>query len=319
MKIVQQRDLNILADLYRYRTLSGQQIKNVHFREKPKYIYRKLSLLKKEQLIESIQGVWLKNKKKGGCYFITEKGISLLKEHKMIESQQRRARDNKITGPALPHVIEINDLYSELIHYGWEFVPSREVKASEGMNRSALVRGALKDRRGKEYIVYFLEHDSKDETIERIANELKLHSFPNVIVLCKGKESYYKFQEAAKPVVVSGSLNVIPYPFALQVLKYFTDESIYFQLFSQYGMVTPIQAKNGFAEYEIDCNGEKMYIANYLLGDQMTRHFLSKYGPDRYQVDGRKVLLFAWEAQTLDLQQIIERNPYIVRIAPQFG
>ncbi|MCF6094517.1 replication-relaxation family protein [Microaerobacter geothermalis] len=317
MKNLTKRDIDILYNLYRYRTLSIDQIKRLYFVEKPGYAYRKLYLMKKAGLVESKQMVALKNGK-GGCYFITEKGIDILEEHKLTD-KRRRARDNKVENNSLAHFIEINDLLIELSNYLWSFIPSREVKEKRGMNRSALVKGALVDQDNKEYVLYLLENDSKEETIERIVNEIRTHSFSDCLILCKGQESYKKLKPAIKTVAVAGTLNILPYHFALRTLKQINGETSFVKIFTKYGEVTPIDSVNGFAKYIVDHHGKKKYIANYLFGDQMMLYFLELYTYDKYLMDGKEVLLFAWGGQVEELDNMFSQYPHIEIVVQRHG
>jgi hypothetical protein len=309
MKLLTQRDVDILYDLYRYRTLSVDQLKNVHFREKPSYIYRKLSLLKQEGFVDSYRLIALKNNKRGGCYYVTEKAIDLLEEYELID-QKRRARDNKVQGPALPHIIEVNELYVQLTHYGWQFNPSREVKAKFGMNRSAVIKGSLVNRDGKEFVIYLLEENSREDMIEQIAREIQAHDLKHVFLFCKGKESYFGIKRRIERII-AGTINALPYPFVLRVLKSLNGEQSFQQLFSRYGETQPIQTKHPFTGFIIYHKGEQKYIVNYLLGDQVSKYFLKKYAYDRYEMDGRNVLLFAWQGQLPELQEEFKAYPHI--------
>ena len=316
MEVLTERDTNLLFDLYKYRTLSIEQISNVHFNGKVGYTYRRLYLLKKEGFVHSYPLVRLKNDRRAGCYYITEKGIDILEELEMID-QARRARDNKVSGPALPHIIEINELFAQLSPSGWEFRPSREVKAAYGMNRSSLVNGSLVDKSNKEYMVYLLQESSREDTIEQITREIQTHDFEHVLILCKGKESYFDMKQALQRVLIAGTVNILLFPFALKVLKALNGEKAYQQLFMKYGPIYPVHTKHDFTRSIIHHQGEDKYLVNYLLGDQVSMYFLKKYTYDRYQMDRRRVMLFAWKGQMLELQEEFNAYPHIELVMVQ--
>src|SRR5437016_3622720 len=96
-----ERDLKILYDVYRYRTLTTGQVQNIYFSESTNrnYLYVRMHQLKKEKLIVSKPLIGNKGQKVTSCYFITEEGIALLERHGFLEGTSViRAKDNRVDG-----------------------------------------------------------------------------------------------------------------------------------------------------------------------------------------------------------------------------
>jgi DNA-binding PadR family transcriptional regulator len=300
----------ILYDLYRLRTLSVEQIRNVHFKGKESSVYVTLHRMKKNGLLESTCRVRSDGKKIAACYYIREKGIHHLYMQGKIK-KPRRAYDNKPDGKKLSYLIETNDLYVQLHEYDYEMIDAREWKSRFEMDRNAMVKAGLKTADGKEYGVYIFEQDvNEDKTLVRFKNEIKNNpQTSRFIIFFKGIDSFNKLYKQMNEVELShAETNLLPYTFGVNALKEFNTENQFVNLFAKYGVVKINDRSNTitslFADYILTVNGEEYYICNYLFRNEVARHYLRSYSIDRYQRDGRKVLIFTWQATEENLNSI---------------
>jgi hypothetical protein len=321
IKFFTERDLNILFDLLRYRTLTTNQINNLYFegKEKRDYLYRKMYLLKKEGLLESRPLIGERGRKKTACYVITNRGIGVLEEEGKIKGQRLSAKDNRVEGSQLYYIVETNELYAQLRLYGWEMQDSREIKRRYQMNRSNLIQGALVNPDKMVLGFYILQSNPDEETVIKIIKEIENARIQQFIIFCKAKEGYDKVQRKLnrKKGIIGPIIYVIPYEFGINILKQFVTEQDYVNLYNKYGSITSVNHKNLFARYIVHHQGEEKYVANYLLGDQNMLYFLKLYGPDRYQSENRKVLLFAWGGQIEEMEKEFKQYSHIQVIEPK--
>jgi hypothetical protein len=309
------RDINILHDLYQYRTLTAKQINIIHFgnREKLDYAYTRLHQLKKENLIEARPLLTELGRKSASCYFLTDKGIAFLIETGRIEPTNARAKDIRIEGRHLPAIVEVNQFYAELTPQ-WTFQDSREVKRKYHMNRANLIQGSLQNEEGNEFGLYLIQSNPEEETLLKLIKEILNERLKHYFIFCKGREGYIaiknKVREFEKDLILD-HLGILPYNKATEILKNCPNDWDCFSLFNQYGSVHPVQSKYAFTRYTIQHEGEEKFVANYLLGDHMMVYFLRRYNYERYQAEKKKVLLFVWNGQVLDMEEEFHAYPHI--------
>ncbi|MES1045606.1 replication-relaxation family protein [Bacillus sp. Gen3] len=288
----------LLFDLYRYRTLTVEQIRQIYFKERENTVYVALHRLKNKGWIDSTCRVNGKGKKVAACYYITEKGLTeLIREGKV--KNPRRAYDNKPEGKKIPYLIDINDLYTDLCHIGFEMIDAREWKEKYHMNRNSLVKAGLRTPDSKEYGVYLFESDvSEQVTLPRFKREISDNGQSNrFIIFFKGMQAYTKFKkQLSSEELTKGEMCLLPYKFGRRLLGDFPTQVQFVNLFTKYGQVKindfSNTITNGFSEYILMKKGEEAYICNYLLGNEVALYYLSKYTYDRFQRDGRKVYVF---------------------------
>lgn len=313
-------EMAILYDLYRYRTLSVEQLRNVHFQGKESSIYVKLHNMKREGLVNSTCRVRKDGKKIAACYYIAEKGIRQLVQQGKIE-KPRRAYDNKPDGKKIPYLIDTNELYVKLHSEGYEMYDSREWKSRFEMDRNAMIKAGLKAADGKEYGVYIFEHDLREEkTLQKFKNEIKNNSQTSrFFIFFKGKNAFEKiFKQMSEVEFSHKEINMLPLTFGINILKKFNIENQFVKYFTQYGEVKINDHSNTitslFSDYILTVEGEEYYICNYLLRNEVARHYLSNYTYDRYQRDGRKVAVFTWKETEKNLNSIeddLKQYPHI--------
>ncbi|MFT9486630.1 MAG: replication-relaxation family protein [Tepidibacillus sp.] len=232
MKATAELDLKILSDLYKYRTLSLQQLKKLYFTNSDHYVYRKLSILYKNGLVDRERIIDINTgRKNGSSYYITQKGIDLLNDHQLLEHNQpyspRKAKNIRLQ----PYVLALNELYVQLDLWKWK--DGREVKREFGFNNNAQVGGALIDPQGNTRFVYLIGRERKSKSInpdrekryievqskriQMINNEIQVHNLKNVIILIRNPELYKVFYDLYSQTPYECWL--FPYKTGINILK----------------------------------------------------------------------------------------------------
>ncbi|MDX8367205.1 replication-relaxation family protein [Cytobacillus sp. IB215665] len=288
----------ILYDLYRYQTLTIEQLKKVHFKGHEGSVYVSLHRMKKRGLVSSTCRVNEKGKKIAACYFITEKGIGHLEEVGLLH-EKRRAYDNKPSGKKIPYLIDINNMYVDLQESGYEMLNARDWKEQHHLNRNALVKAGLRTPDGKEYGVYLFETDLEESiTLPRFKKEIKEASQSNrFIIFFKGKDSYKKFKNSlGHEELTKGEMCLLPYNLGKKLLGELPKQDHLVKVFTNYGEVKINDRSNtvtsSFADYILEKDGQEFYVCNYVFGNEVALYFLTKYTKDRFARDGRRVYVF---------------------------
>lgn len=307
-----ERDLNILKDLYDYRTLTTRQVLANYF-DKPAYCYQRMHLLRKDGLINSRPLVGVFGQKQTSCYFITDKGIRLLLREGMIEEPVRKAKNIAVKGPHLRYVTEVNEIYLQLRDHGWLMMSGREVKRKYRLNRSSLIQGMIIDKDKECYGVYLVSDNPVEQTVSKIVTEIGNSRIPSHIVFCKGKNGYEMIRERADRmnVFVGGSLNILPFSNGVRILKSLRSASCIVNLYGRYGEVSRVNEGRMPYKHVIQHKGEEKYVTQLLTGDLMTHFSLSKYNHDMYKRERKGILVLAWAAQRKEIEKLFQSYPHI--------
>ncbi|MBG9790984.1 replication-relaxation family protein [Brevibacillus laterosporus] len=309
VKKLTERDLELLFGLYFMRTLTVQQLYDKYFESSSKrYTYLRLHQLKKAGYVESRPLINEEGYKRGAYYSVTKKGIDTLVHKGKIDSSSvgdhstiiRRACKNRPSRKEIKSMIERNSIYLILEKAGWTIIESRDFKRINGLNRGSVVKGGIRTDDGKEYALYVLAKTPRKYTVKKILTELKNSHIRNVIILMKSTVAYQEIITERR--LILDEMNILPYKIGLNILKKFPSDRSFVNIFTNFGVVSNVLNKHQFGKYlMITPSGEEKYICNYLLGDEMAIRFLKKYTWDRYELDGKKVVLFIWDNQLLEL------------------
>lgn len=289
IRIVQRKGtLDILEDLYHFRTLTIEQIKYVFFPHATDYVYRKMRRLVKEGLVESVRYG------KAARYQITQAGIDRLVEEGRL-TDARRVRDNTPDSRDISRIIRANDVYTYLTPFGFKVTDMREWKNRYGINRNAWVAAGVEtlDKK-KVYSVYFLLDNLSDEDIFRIRSEMEQSEISRYIMIFNDLKVYQKY--------VSNLSNTEKGLLELLLLSredlrlafpLFPSETSYIRLYERFGRVdrynTP-SSETSFTEHLLTLeDGSEYYVCNFLFLDMTKLHQVLSY---RY--DGRKIAFFSF-------------------------
>lgn len=303
-RIVQRNGtLDILEDLYYFRTLTIEQIKYVFFPDSSDYVYRKMRDMDKNGLVESVRFG------RAARYQITQNGIDLLVEEGRLTSA-RRVRDNTPEERDVKRIVRANDVYAYLSPFGFKITEMREWKSKYGINRNAWVAAGVETLDMKKaYSVYFLLDNMRDEDIFRIRSEMQHSEVSRYIMIFNDLRVYQKYvsnltstEKGLLELLLLSSEDLrLAFPL-------FPSETSYIRLYERFGCVeyhdTP-SSETSFAEHLLTIeDGSEYYICNFLFLDMA-----KLYQVQSYRYDGRKVALFCFpHGKAIAQTQLGERD-----------
>ncbi|RSL29690.1 hypothetical protein D7Z54_29860 [Salibacterium salarium] len=302
---------NILFDIYRYRIMSPQQLRALYFRGRESYVYRKIQLMKTKGLIES-KPVVRKGKKVEGVYYVTQKAIDYLAERGWI-SKTRRWDRNLPDWRRIEDILDENELYVQLHGCGAKVYEKREWKEKMGMHRTSYVTGGLSIF-NKEYHVYMLNGKSSDKTIDRIQREIITErSLSRHIIFFKDLPAYQKYTSELNDEKGKIELLLLSYLYLpLRMGFLLTGAPIKKYLEYTYN-ITPSQViyydtQNQFADFEVEIQGERYFVADMLLNDFIKLQQIQRYPSDGYERHGKKILLLCWPEKVHEFEKYINTD-----------
>lgn len=314
------KDILILWDLYQYRVLNKQTIKDRYFPNSKCYVDQRIKILKYNKCIKTGTyggGVGERKGKKGFPFYqITQKGISVLRERGYTAKQNEDML--RIQEKAIPYYVEVGRIALNVTPYGWAFKDSRAIKKEFHLNRGDQIHGSLTSPNGTEYGFYVLEAATTElnmrKTIKEISRlnnrENRTKTLRNFIIFAKGQDSIDHFIEKANEeqydykgmkikdrLRPSGALCVIPLDYGIAYLQSALSDKSYFEsIFKR--KKSPVQwlapsDKTGF-EFIAKHQGRKVYVVNMLDGDlskvdEIEDYFddaqrSRRFGEERYDV-----------------------------------
>ncbi|ALX47715.1 replication-relaxation family protein [Lentibacillus amyloliquefaciens] len=315
IKRLQPLDIQILKYLYDYRALSTEQISEFHDMTMP-YTYRKLNILRNTGYIKSepIRGYIKSQSRQGNYHRISETGIACLR--KQGYPVERRADDLRVRRFHLPFVLSTNNILVKLEQVGWTVQDSRDVKRQHNLNRSSNVQGIITSPAGPAFTIYTFMHSTSAKNLEKIIREIDQHRsdvtiqtgqrhFDAYAFFARGQESYDQVVNRlldSRAIRECESLKVFPQTFGIEYLSTFlaSETELQKELENQYqnnlsfmpdntefkGVGHP-DGLNQIVQYQ----DEEMYFINLLDTDLVKIKHIMQYRKDRYERNGRKVLV----------------------------
>lgn len=292
--------LNILEDLYNLRALTTEQLSS-RFDYSIRHIGRITRELQAEQLLitEKVRGYERHKGFQGNYYRISTKGIRYLNQADFKTS--RTADQLRVSEYYLPYILSLNDLYLRVEPHGWEVINSRDVKAKFNLNRGDNIHGMLISPDGTKYGIYIFLNSVIEYNMKKIKSEISRYNntdFPNMLILCKNEDGFnqvvselHEFTDIVKYV----TFKVLPFGFGIKYLKTFGSKYKELDFLSNFG-VTPYpeadisEAPMGLETVVIHEDEEK-YLVNMLDNDLEKLRTIRNYRKERYEFDGRKVLI----------------------------
>lgn len=305
---VQPIDLAVLYDLYRYRALSTQHIMKRHF-SGGQYGYRKIYILKNSGYISNYTYKGISSGKRAAYYRITDKGINVLLDKKVI-SKPMRAFDLQVSKERLSYLKDVNTIMVELSIYGWQFKDSRQVKAKYILERGSLIQGLFISPDDKEYSLYLIAGEAEEKTVNKVLNEIKNLVIGDSLVFVKSIQSYQRFKKLREQNnIINQSIHLLPYSdYSFNVLQKLSTKSQLVKYFTSYLQIK--DSPNPNFDYLTEHEGEEKYLVNLMTNDLMRVFRVKKfYTLDRYQSDGRKVLLAS--PLTAELEEEFRHYPHV--------
>lgn len=258
-----ERDVLILEELYQLQAIRARDLVDTHFKGK-EYGLQRLQRVCDKGYIERTFTVKNSGQRNQSVYSITDKGIEELLKLGRV-TQERRARDLRLTGWEMLARIEVSKVAINLAKEGWEVVGSRDTKQRLGLpwnsNIQCLFVSTAPER--KQYRVYYMGQTIKENTLTKLQAELE-EDRNNSLIL-------YKTEEILEET-----------PAYLDFVKYYTNKHI--SLFHSPICLMPL------IEWETATGGKQNFVLNALLygGQPKLEQYLRdhydqvKYGDNRY-------------------------------------
>lgn len=322
---IQERDLAILYDLYRYRVLTTDQIKRKYFSDSKYYVNRKLNMLRNSGWISTFSVSRNDGRKGRAHHRLTDRGINVLKVHGY--SIKRKAFDLLVTDESLPYLIEANNIMVELSPHDWKMRDSRETKERYNMNRGDQMHGTLLSPNGTEYGFFVLEKGTLDKNMAKVVQEIWATSegLTHFIIFAKGMDSIRHFVERSREqkLVTSGSLCVMDLAFGIEYLQSrLSDKRSFKRIFQDER--APVYWLGPSTKRRFECiaryQEEEVYFVNLLDTDLMKVEAIHNYLGDlprmqRFGEKPRRVLVLTTpELKSLHeelLEELLGESPYI--------
>lgn len=289
VKRIQPIDLAILRNLYRYRVLTTQQIRQKFFKDSNQYVYKKMYVLKNSRWVKAFPITRENGQKLTSGYRLTDTGIALLKQQG--DNITHNADDLKVSKATLTYLLTTNDIMVHL-HPEWAFRDSREIKNRYNLNRGDMIQGAFVGKGDIDYAFYVLLHHTHEVNINKMVREIKTSNMAHHIIFTKGKSSFDRFIEHAMKnnLMTGGSLCIVPYGFGLRYFKRFSSIEPLVEIMRNYGTIKPVH--HPLFDLLIETEKRKeTYFVNLLDTDLMKIHTIHRYTNDEYRKDGRRVLV----------------------------
>lgn len=312
------RDLELLHDLYRVRTMTKAQVEAKYFARTRAYTYRRMRMLKEADVVQTesryaeVNGEW----KKAAHYRITEAGIRLLVKAGLLNEGETRARDLELSEPQRQYILDANELHVRMPER--KYLDSRAIKRRYELNRGNLTVGGFETERG-DYMVYVLQTDVQERTLVKIVREIGLiaRRLCGVLVYGKSGEAQTAFGRMVEKLgLVTGGVPVHVLPFSARGIA-ITERLILGdglgELLAPYGTLAAAQGRYGIRYGMRNPAWEKgKYVIEYLTSDILTTETgLRDYQPDVYREAGRDVLLFCWPEEAERLRERVKLMPYM--------
>jgi len=302
------RDMELLKDLYELRILTIQQIKSLYFADSGHYVYNRLIKMKQEGLVGTVPLLEKRNKmmsKVGACYYITNLGIKQIEDE--IEDEDIRTESRNIVKiKNLRRQLLVNNIPVTLREKGFNWIESRKTKQEYHLNKGDLIAGIL-ERNGSRLAVYVPNND--DDVKKRITAEISrisLMGLADFLILCPKPEILEKYQDLD---ATARSIMVLPFREGMTLLsRVFSTGFLTEQIEKKLNLnLRPVS--HGFAKYVVRDERREYYVTDLLLNDLVIKRSLDAYTPEHARGD-RPVYLFLWDGQEEEKKHF-ENKPHI--------
>lgn len=316
------RDLNILGDIYRVKTLTLNQIARIHFRTFP-YAKKRMNILYNEGYLHKKPLIKDQGGKRGVCYYISEKGLDAIEVVSTVPAMRM------VDGTQQPYRVNINEIFVSIATSGWPnwiWLDSREVKSEFKLNRSLKISGAIQEVKTSEnelesmptYGVYFIPNDSAEKYVIEVKREIARNSDSSLlnkyIIFFEGdkegktNKNYINF---GTDKLGAFSLMKLPYKLGLKLIPLLGPNGEGVNLITKYLLDTlPVKSDKitTFTDQKIIYNQEEYYFVELLTNDLAKRYYLQQY--TQGEAD-RNVLALVFEHQLQEYKDAFRNCPNI--------
>jgi DNA-binding PadR family transcriptional regulator len=291
-----ERDLKILMELYRMRSLKLTQILEMCFQGNENYGKKRMGVMKKEWLVISERT--RRNGRNEAHYRITEKGVRLLVEKGMLQEQEVvRARDLELSPLQRDVILDANEMRFKC---NVPYLDSRAFKRKHELNRGELVVGGFENK-GGDYALYILRESPKEQTLSRLIKEIQTAriGIGGYLVFYKGDKKPFegvRLSTGGKPV------HVLPHnDQGIAIMRDLIFGRQLAELVREYGELCEAPENRYRFRHVLKTASEKHFVIETLTGDSvMLERALREYR------DKTKVVLFSWQEEEAGIRERIK-------------
>lgn len=306
--VLTKRDLILLHDIQRLRTLTSRQIKRLYFNDSSTGANR-ISKLKRAGLIKPNK-VIRNGHKADTCYYITAAGMRAIggKSDRAKKNYDHifRHKDEKSSLKLQDYYIMRSEIYAALSPE-WYWEDSREVKAQHTLNWNTYIAGALHSGENV-YSVYLLSQNPEDQTLKKTQDEIfynfAANRFSRTIILCENEETVDKIIAGYRP----GPIFVLPYELGLKMLA--VNEPPYSILARIYGEHPTYKPTRRYALYDTMLNGEYCLVNQLLYNNLETISAMKYYTREIYAQERLKLIVLAEKTRLSYYTQMFDQYNY---------
>lgn len=310
-----ERDCSLIKDLNRVKVLTIRQIKELYFKDKPKYAHRRLGMLKEAGYVQTkpLMETKYKGRKITTCFYVTDKAVRELG----LEASMQMSRI--MEGHLQNLRVKVNDIFVMIQRSNWPWIwlDSREIKKQKGLNRSAEINGAIKlvDNFSNDitYAVYCLPEKISDKKIYEIKYEINRHSisgFNHVIVFCETKDVFDRF---GNEELNTTSLLKLPFKFGLDLLSFLGPKNENISIITNY-MLRSEPFKSSVSPYtnqEIYYEGQRYQFVEFLTNDLARINFVKTYGKQFTENGKNGILALVFDSLYQDYEKFFKELNFI--------
>lgn len=235
--------------------------------------------------------------KLGKYYKLTGKGITYLRESGY--ELEKNAEDLRISDFRVQNILHYNDMVTHFSSHVWSVLDSRQVKLRRSLNRGDVVDGMLISPEKREYIFYLLLNKVSNYRMIKLILELNRNEYSDVILFFNSKGGFKSVLNEMllnAEVYKYNSFRLMPLVYGMRYLAYYNDSQVLFNYLEDEFNIYAVE-KNKNERYQVDFKtiveykGTEYYLVSMLDHNLTNLHFIKNYTKERYEQDGRKILL----------------------------
>lgn len=328
------REVAVLYDLYTFRALTTEQIREKHFANSRGYVDQVLFRLRKEGFIKTSTVANSRPGRKGySCHRLTEKGVDCLLTQKI--KVDTPIQNLYVKPQQMNYLLMFNELAMKLGNTEWKVMDSRSVKKRYNLDARSNIQGLVIDTAGIEYGVYILNETSKHQTIGKIRSEIMTNrtTLPNYYVLAKGMGSYTSFREYGmkkrirqvnnrpveiEPINTTGKVKLAPYTATLNRMMAYENDEDWLYTLSKYHdfkiISTEKQKDRQSFPVVVNYRGRDYYFVDMTDFDFSAFQQIKLYKQHDYDWERKPLLIHTLQPNFIDLEKEIPESELITHL-----
>lgn len=320
-----ERDIEILEMLFQLQAIRAKDIADTYFAGK-EYGLKRLQKLCDKGYIERTYTVRDSGQRNQSVYYIGDKGIDELLKLERI-TQERRARDLRISGWEMLARIEVSKIAINLKKVGWKIIGGRIAKPMLGLAWNSSIQCLFESPapEKKRYRAYYMGHTIKEPTLIKLQSELEENSGSNLI-LYKAEAAieeppayldFVKYSTERYNTLYNNPIHLMPLAewqdgegktqnFVLNALLYGGQPQLEKYLRNNYQRLKYSDNRYYFGNIIVEENSQEYFVCNYLQRDRSALQMLAEnYTMEEHRKAQKEVLVITWNGLVNEAQETI--------------